>query len=53
MKCALSCSSLASSPCAESRKPLPPVSLERGGEGVEGTDWSLASQLQLPLVELL
>lgn len=53
MKCVLSVtSSLASSPWDESRKFLL-VSLDRGGDGVEGTDWSLASQLQLPLVELL
>ena len=45
-------SSLTSSPWEESRKLLL-ASLESGGDGVEGTDWSLASQLQLPLVELL
>ena len=53
MKCVLSVtSSLTSSHWDESKKFLL-VSLERGGDGVEGTDWSLASQLQLPLVELL
>lgn len=53
MKCVLSVtSSLTSSPWDKSRKFLL-VSLDRGGDGVEGTDWSLASQLQLPLVELL
>ncbi|TNN44584.1 hypothetical protein EYF80_045216 [Liparis tanakae] len=53
MKCGLSAaSSMTSSPRDESRKFLLTL-LERGGDGVEGTDWSLASQLQLPLVELL
>lgn len=52
-KCVLSLtSSMTLSPWEESGKLLL-VSLERGGDGVEGTDWSLVSQLQLPLVELL